>query len=156
LGIGKVKLAIAYLTSLFVILSDQISKVLAMGYLVPFESKPIWPFFSFTLAFNSGSAFSFLASTGAWHTWFFVGFSGLVSLAIACWMFRLNHTKQVFALSLILGGALGNLIDRLRLGHVIDFIDLHIGVYHWPVFNLADTAICIGALGLALLWGREA
>ncbi|MDF1678201.1 MAG: signal peptidase II [Legionellaceae bacterium] len=151
------KKAIALGLSLLVIVLDQITKYWAMTHLMPYESVAVFPMFSWTLAFNSGSAFSFLAASGGWHMWFFTGFSSLVSIALIIWIMRLESRlfTQMLALALILGGAVGNLIDRIRLGHVIDFIDVYYKTHHWPVFNVADSAICLGAIWLALVWVRE-
>lgn len=136
-----------FIVSLCIILLDQASKYWAITSLSPLEPKDILPVLSLTLAYNTGAAFSFLSGAGDWHQWFFVGFSSIMSLVLIGWMFRAKQSSYLLllALSLILGGALGNLIDRLALGHVIDFIDVYYKQYHWPVFNLADTAICIGA-----------
>ncbi|MCH9716333.1 MAG: signal peptidase II [Gammaproteobacteria bacterium] len=151
------KKAIALLLSVFVVLLDQLTKYWAMMHLMPYESVAVFPMFSWTLAFNSGSAFSFLAESGSWHTWFFSGFSALVSIGLIVWIIRLAPKlfTQMLALALILGGAVGNLIDRIRLGYVIDFLDVFYKTHHWPVFNLADSAICIGGVWLAILWARE-
>lgn len=151
------KRTLAYSLAVFVLLLDQLSKYWAMMHLSPYESQPVFPMFSWTLAFNSGSAFSFLAESGAWHLWFFAGFSALISLGLVIWIARLKEALfcQMLALALILGGAIGNLIDRIRIGYVIDFIDLYYKTHHWPVFNLADSAICIGGAWLAIEWMRE-
>ncbi|KTD24808.1 signal peptidase II [Legionella lansingensis] len=136
-----------FVLSIVVVLLDQWSKYWAATTLVPYQPEPLLPMLNFTLAFNSGAAFSFLSGTGDWHRWFFAGFSVLMSLFLIIWMLRLpvRAKLQSFALSLILGGALGNLYDRAILGQVIDFVDLYYKNYHWPVFNLADSAICMGA-----------
>jgi signal peptidase II len=146
-----------FLVSVLVVLCDQLTKYEAFQRLIPYSPKAIWPMLNLTLAFNTGAAFSFLSGTGSWGTWFFTVFSALMSFAIAIWMFSLPKTArlQLIALSLILGGAVGNLIDRVLLGHVIDFVDFYIGNYHWPVFNLADSAICIGAVVLFFSWKSE-
>lgn len=138
--------------SMLVILFDQVTKYWAFQTLIPYQSKAIWPMLNLTLAFNTGAAFSFLSSRGDWAVWFFTSFSAVMSIIIAVWMLRLPRTArlQLVALSLILGGAVGNLIDRILLGHVIDFIDVYFGNYHWPAFNLADSAICMGALLMLL------
>ena len=144
----------AFFLSLLVIVLDQLTKYWAMTHLMPYESVSVFPMFSWTLAFNSGSAFSFLAESGAWHTWFFIGLIACVSVGLVVWIVRLQAQLlgQMFALALILGGALGNLMDRIRIGYVIDFIDLYYKTYHWPVFNLADSAVCVGGVWLAILW----
>ncbi len=152
-----IKKGTALLLSVLVVLFDQLTKYWAMKHLVPYESVAVTSFFAWTLAFNSGSAFSFLAESGGWHTWFFSGFSMFVSIGLVVWILRLESRffTQMLALALVLGGAIGNLIDRVRMNYVIDFIDVHYKNYHWPIFNLADSAICIGAIWLAILWLRE-
>jgi len=152
------KKMLIFFVSVLVVLFDQLTKYWALAYLTPYETKPFFPGLSWTLAFNSGSAFSFLAESGRWHAWFFTGFSALISLVLVVWIARLNAArlfKQAFALALILGGAVGNLIDRVRIGYVVDFIDVFYKSYHWPVFNIADSAICVGAVLLMIEWIRE-
>ncbi|WP_028389584.1 signal peptidase II [Legionella fairfieldensis] len=136
-----------FLLSLAVLLGDQLSKYWAASNLVPYQPEPLFSMLNFTLAYNTGAAFSFLSGTGNWHRWFFAGFSVIMSLFLIIWLFRLpqNAKLQSLAISLILGGAIGNLYDRAAFGHVIDFIDIYYENHHWPVFNLADSAICIGA-----------
>lgn len=141
-----------FIVSVLVIILDQASKFWAIHTLVPFESDYILPFFNFTLAFNTGAAFSFLHNAGPWHHWLFAGISLGMSIFIIIWMFRLPKTEllSLLGLSLVLGGALGNLIDRAHLGAVIDFIQVHYQNHYWPTFNIADSAICIGA-GLLMI-----
>lgn len=136
-----------FLLVVAVIIFDQGSKYWASVDLIPYHPKPIIPMLNFTLAYNSGAAFSFLSSAGAWHGWFFVAFSSIMSIVLIVWMLRLPASSrlQLAALSLILGGAIGNLIDRAFVGVVIDFIDTYYKHYHWTIFNIADSAICIGA-----------
>lgn len=137
---------------LVVIVIDQVSKYWASVDLSPYHPQPIIPMLNFTLAYNSGAAFSFLSKAGEWHRWFFVIFSFVMSVILTIWITRLPSTArlQILSLSLILGGAIGNLIDRAYWGFVIDFIDTYYKHYHWPVFNLADSAICIGAFLLLI------
>lgn len=136
---------------------DQVTKIWAFQTLIPYHPRVILPMLNFTLAFNTGAAFSFLSSTGEWHQWLFTGFNVVMSIVLTTWITRLPKTAglELTALSLILAGALGNLVDRVRLGHVIDFIDVHYTHYHWPAFNLADSAICIGAAFLLLNMIKE-
>ena len=125
--------------------------------------KPSMPEVTFgtniTLAYNTGAAFSFLSGTGDWHRWFFAGFSFLVSFILVVWLWRTpkKDKLQSTGVSLILGGAVGNLLDRGLHGHVIDFIDVYYGHHHFATFNIADSVICIGAglLILDLLIHRE-
>lgn len=136
-----------FLLSLIVIGLDQLSKIWILGSYIPYQSEKVLSFLNITLAYNTGSAFSFLSDAGSWHKWFFIVFSLLMSIIIIVWMMRLKDEERIqsISLSLILGGAIGNLIDRIRLGHVVDFIDVYYQDFHWPVFNLADCAITIGA-----------
>ncbi|WP_133129765.1 signal peptidase II [Legionella yabuuchiae] len=137
-----------FLVSLVVVFFDQLSKYWATTHLSPYEPHPLFPMINFTLAYNTGAAFSFLSGAGGWHQWFFFGFSLVMSLVLIVWIIRTAPSSYLLllALSLILGGALGNLVDRFTLGHVVDFIDVYYKSYHWPVFNLADSAICLGAI----------
>lgn len=110
------------------------------------------PFFNLLYVHNYGAAFSFLSDAGGWQRWFFAVMAVGISAVLMYWMRRLPATNRILnvAYALVIGGAFGNLYDRLVYGYVIDFIDLFIGEYHWPAFNIADTAICIGA-GLIIL-----
>ncbi len=141
-----------FLFSILVLLVDQASKYWAASHLIPYQPDAVFPMFNFTLAYNTGAAFSFLSGAGNWHRWFFAGFSILMSLILIIWLARLpaKAKLQAAAVSLILGGAIGNLYDRAILGHVIDFIDVYYQNHHWPVFNLADAAICLGAFLLLI------
>ncbi len=148
---SKMTLAMGYFISFMVIGLDYLTKLYAMSHLYPYQPESVLAVLNWTLAFNTGSAFSFLHNAGPWHHWLLGGFSGLMSVIIAIWMTRVPAKKiEFYGLSLILGGAIGNLIDRLLHGHVIDFIDVFYKTYHWPVFNVADMAICVGALFLML------
>ncbi len=146
-----------FVLALTVIFVDQASKYWAAWALVPYQPESIFPLFNLTLAYNSGAAFSFLSGAGEWHRWFFAGFSLIMSAALTVGIIRLAPTRrlQLLAFSLILGGAIGNLIDRAVFGYVIDFIDIYYKNYHWPVFNLADSAICIGAFLLFIDLGKN-
>jgi signal peptidase II len=113
-----------------------------------YQSIPLLPFFKLTYVHNTGAAFSFLSEAGGWQRWFFAGLALVISVVIAVWLSRLekNETLLAVALSLILGGAVGNLIDRLAYGYVIDFLDVYYGTWHWPAFNIADSAITLGVV----------
>jgi signal peptidase II len=141
-----------YGLSAVVLLLDQGSKLLADARLVFHEPVGLLPFFNLRLAYNTGAAFSFLGNAGGWQRWFFAGISVLVISVLVVWMRRLKPEQWQLsvAFALIIGGALGNLIDRLVYGHVIDFIDVYYKTWHWPTFNVADSAITVGA-GLLLL-----
>jgi signal peptidase II len=132
--------------AVIVVLLDQVSKITMSRLLLYGQSEMITPYFNLVMVYNQGAAFSFLANSGGWQRWFFSGLAFVVSLVII-WMLHKNTTQRLFcwALTLILGGAVGNLIDRVLYGHVIDFLDFHIGALHWPAFNVADSAITVGA-----------
>ena len=134
--------------SVGVIVTDQITKLLASYYLVLNQPVPIVPSFNLTLMYNTGAAFSFLSDAGGWQRWFFTGLAVVVSVAIIIWLRKLSRGEhwQAAGLALILGGAVGNVIDRIRLGHVIDFIQVYYQEYYWPAFNIADSAITVGAV----------
>ena len=138
--------------SAVVLVLDQITKYLANGWLVLHEPVRILPVFNLTLMHNRGAAFSFLAGAGGWQRWLFAGLALGVSAVLIVWLTRLKQAQRLLAvaLALIVGGALGNLIDRLWLGYVVDFLDFHFRGWHWPAFNIADAAITVGA-GLLIL-----
>ena len=137
-----------------VIVLDQLSKQLIEHWLTPYQPFTITPFFNLTLMYNTGAAFSFLSDAGGWQRWFFILLSSLVSLIIIGWLYKLSQHRDerwaALALSLILGGAIGNLIDRILFGKVIDFLYFYYQAFHWPTFNLADSAITVGAVLLAI------
>lgn len=135
-----------------VIVLDLASKALATHYLTLYQPVPLFPGFNITLMHNTGAAFSFLSDAGGWQRWFFSVIALLVSIGIVVWMKRLPTTQLwlAIALALILGGALGNLWDRLTLGYVVDFIELYYGRWSWPAFNVADSAISVGAVLLVI------
>ena len=134
--------------SALVIVLDQVTKYMAAHMLVMHEPLAVMPMFNLTLMYNTGAAFSFLSEAGGWQRWFFTGVALLVSLLIFNWLRSLEDGQrlQAVALSLVLGGALGNVIDRLRLGHVVDFIQLYYERWYWPAFNIADSAITVGVV----------
>jgi signal peptidase II len=136
-----------YLTiATMVLLLDQLSKWWALNNLQLGIPEAVLPFLNWLLLFNPGAAFSFLAQGTGWQRWFFT-IIGLAASAYIIWLLRKSQGEKLLclALSLILGGALGNVIDRIMYGAVVDFIDLHYANWHWPAFNLADSAICLGA-----------
>ncbi len=142
-----------------VIVLDQVTKFLAETLLTFHQPVPVLPSFNLLLTYNTGAAFSFLAGAGGWQRWFFLGLGSLVSIGLIVWLRRLKptETRLATALALILGGAIGNLIDRAWLGQVIDFIQLYYQHWYWPAFNLADSAITVGAALLVLdsLWSSR-
>ncbi len=134
---------------------DQLSKQITLAVLKEHENWPITWFFNYTLRYNYGAAFSFLADHDGWQRWFFAVIAGAVSIFLAFWIVRISKEAdkklELVALSFILGGALGNLYDRIVLGKVVDFIEFYYPqVYAFPAFNIADSAICLGA-GLLIL-----
>jgi signal peptidase II len=146
--------------SAVVLILDQCSKLLADAMLVLQQPVALMPLLAIRKAYNSGAAFSFLSDAAGWQRWFFIGLALLVIAVLVTWLRRLppGQTRMALALALILGGAAGNLIDRVVYGYVIDFIDVYYGAWHWPTFNIADSAIFIGAVLLlldAILGHRE-
>ncbi len=133
--------------SLIILIVDQATKISIVQRLDVGESQTVFDFFNIVLVHNRGAAFSFLANESGWQRWFFTMFSVLAGLVIF-WLLQKSHKHNLFAsgLALILGGAFGNLIDRLWHGYVIDFLDFHLFDFHWPAFNIADTAITIGVI----------
>ncbi len=142
-----------YFLSLILVIADQLTKMMVLGSLELYESIEITSFFSLTHVHNYGAAFSFLADEDGWQQYFLVSISAIASIAIILWMSKTstNQPYKLIALSLILSGAIGNLIDRAVFGFVIDFINLHYQDFYWPVFNVADTAITLGVILLLLV-----
>lgn len=137
--------------SALVVLVDQATKLAVVHVITYAQRIPVLPVFDITLLYNTGAAFSFLANSGGWQKWFFI-LIGILAVLIILWLMR-KHSQQkrfMFALALILGGALGNVIDRLVHGHVIDFLLFYWRDWYYPAFNVADIAICCGALLLIL------
>lgn len=136
-----------------VIVLDQAVKAWVLAVLEPYQAHHILPVLDFTLMFNTGAAWSFLADASGWQRGAFIALASVVSIAIVVWMARLKSRSQALlacSLAFILGGALGNLIDRIRLGHVVDFIFPHWNNHFFPAFNVADSSITIGAALLLL------
>jgi len=138
--------------SLLVIALDQITKLVAEAQLPLHQAVNVMPYFDWYLTYNPGAAFSFLADAGGWQRWFFTISSIVISAVIVVWLKKLEKDDRLTAISLclILGGAIGNLIDRIYYGHVIDYIQVWLGSYAWPAFNIADAAISIGAAVLII------
>src|SRR6202795_1850900 len=154
--------AVAWLLlSACVVLADQLSKAYITRHFMEFEFTRILAVLDITRMHNVGAAFSFLASASGWQRWMFIGLALVVSIGIIVWLLRLKeraHGLLACGLALVLGGALGNVLDRIRLGHVIDFIHFHWDRAYFPAFNVADSAITVGAACLlldALLEGRR-
>ena len=130
-----------------VIALDQASKWFMVSWLSLYETVVVIPYFNLTMAHNYGAAFSFLSDAGGWQRWFFIVLAVVISVVLLIWIkgLKSNAKLEAISLSLIVAGAIGNVIDRIYYGYVIDFIDVYYGTYHWPAFNVADSAICIGA-----------
>lgn len=145
--------------TVLIIVFDQMTKQLAEHYLIFHNPVPIIPFFNLTLSYNTGAAFSFLSEAGGWQRWFFIGLALLVSAVILFWLYKLPKTDKwvAVALALVLGGAIGNVIDRFLFGHVIDFLHVYYQQWSWPIFNIADSAISIGVAVLLIdsLFGSQ-
>ena len=139
------------LLSAAVVALDLATKAWVSAVFSPGEGRDVTSFLRMVLVYNTGAAFSFLADAGGWQRWFFTAITIVISAALVV-MLRRQHGNPVVsaALALVLGGALGNLWDRLTLGHVVDFVLLHAGRYSWPAFNVADSAITIGVA--VLVW----
>jgi signal peptidase II len=126
---------------------DQLTKLMVTSSLPLGAERPIHSMINLVFVLNPGAAFSFLADAGGWQRWFFTGLT-LIVVSVLLFLIRRAPQQTLFCLaaSLIIGGALGNLVDRLMIGAVIDFIDIHVAGWHWPAFNLADSAITLGAV----------
>ena len=138
--------------TILVIALDLISKGMVSYYLTRFTSHTVTSFLNIVLVYNSGSAFGFLANQSGWQLWLFIAIAVMVATGILTWLWKSQnkHPLTALALCFILGGTLGNLYDRVINGYVIDFIDFHIGTWHWPAFNIADSAICLGVFFIIL------
>jgi len=140
-----------YALAALIVVLDQLSKWVALGNIIPGEVIYVAPFWNWVLTFNPGAAFSFLADQSGWQRWFFtvlaLGVSGWIALELK------KHPEQklmALALTLVMGGALGNVIDRVRFGAVVDFVQWHAAGFYWPAFNVADSAISVGAVLLII------
>jgi len=144
--------------SIIVIILDQLSKLWIVTYLTENTPIHVTSFFSLRLLFNQGAAFSFLSQQGGWQVLFLSILAMVITLILFIWLLR-TPAKRFFyccGFSLVIGGAIGNLIDRLRLGHVIDFLYFHYHQYYWPAFNIADSCVCIGVFLLIIaLWRHK-
>ncbi len=137
--------------ALLILIADQFTKVLILGYYKLGDATHVTSFFNVVRVHNAGAAFSFLANAGGWQRWFFTGI-GLAAALFIVWMLKSHAGQKLFsfALACILGGAIGNVIDRSLYGYVVDFLDFHCAGWHFPAFNIADSAITIGAVCLIL------
>jgi signal peptidase II len=147
------KMALAWLLiSVLIVVLDLWTKALATESLSLYRPVELTSWLNMTLAHNYGAAFSFLSDAGGWQRWLFTGLASVVTLVLIAWLLRLPSSEKLTAaaLCLIIGGAVGNLIDRVMNGYVVDFIDVHVKGWHWPAFNLADSAITCGVILLLL------
>lgn len=137
--------------SLVILIADQFTKVLILGYYRLGDSTTITSFFNVVRVHNTGAAFSFLADASGWQRWFFTAV-GVLAAGVIIWMLKAHPGQKLFsfAMACILGGAVGNVIDRVMYGYVVDFLDFHVKGWHFPAFNVADSAISIGAACLIL------
>ena len=137
--------------ALILMMADQFTKVLILGYYRLGDATYVTSFFNVVRAHNTGAAFSFLATESGWQRWFFTGI-GVLAAAFIIWMLESHAGQKLFsfAMACILGGAIGNVIDRTLHGYVVDFLDFHYGNWHFPAFNVADSAITVGAVCLIL------
>lgn len=140
--------------SVLSLILDQGSKWLVLTSMDLYERIVVTPFFNLFYVQNHGAAFSFLSDAGGWQRWFFTVLALSVSVAILVWMAKAKSDEKwvVVALAFILGGAIGNAYDRVAYGYVVDFLDVYVGTYHWPAFNIADSSIFIGAVILIFEW----
>lgn len=134
--------------SVLILVLDQASKLWVVANFELYESIALWPSVNFTYVHNKGAAFSFLSSAGGWQRWFFVLIAVVATTVLLIWLTRLKASEKWMAITIamVLGGAIGNLYDRISYGYVIDFIDVYYQAHHWPVFNIADSAISIGVV----------
>ena len=137
--------------ALLILIADQFTKVLILGYYKLGDATYVTSFFNVVRVHNAGAAFSFLADAGGWQRWFFTGI-GIAAAIFIVWMLKSHPGQKLFsfALACILGGAIGDVIDRSLYGYVVDFLDFHYVGWHFPAFNIADSAISIGAFCLIL------
>jgi signal peptidase II len=146
-----------FLVTFLVIIIDQLTKLLALHYLSYGQPVAMLPLVNFTLAQNSGAAFSLLANASGWQNWFFSILAIVVSVIMTRWLLKLPASQKwtAFGLALILGGAVSNLLDRFFYGRVTDFIDFYLKNWHFATFNVADSAISIGLIILILAWKEK-
>ncbi|OHE81571.1 MAG: signal peptidase II [Lysobacterales bacterium GWF1_69_6] len=146
--------ALAWLgLSALLVAIDQWTKAVALGSLEYLKPVPfIDGFWNWTLVHNYGAAFSFLSDAGGWQRWFFTGLAIVISLGLTVWLARTprGDWRTALPFALVVAGAVGNVIDRIRFGYVVDFVDWYVGRHHWPAFNVADSAIVVGAVLLVL------
>jgi signal peptidase II len=145
-------MSLGLITIALVAFLDQLSKWLVASSLTAHVVK-VTSFFNLVSAWNTGVSFSMLNDLGEWGIYLLSGFSLIVAGSLFCWLMKEEDKVMQVALGLVIGGAFGNVIDRLRLGAVFDFLDFHLGTSHWPAFNVADSCICVGAVLLIVYSG---
>lgn len=134
-----------------VLVLDQITKILILGlFSTSVQAIEVLPFFNLVMAWNRGISFGMFGGLGDWGPWVLVALAVVISIVLARWMMKAENQLTLVSLGLIIGGAVGNVIDRVRFGAVVDFLDVHVLGYHWPAFNVADSAITVGAAILIL------
>ena len=144
-----------------VVIADQATMWAVVKWVALYEKIPLNSFINLTHHKNPGAAWSFLADAGGWQRWFFIALASVVSVVLIVWLWRIRNERQTIlsaGRALVLGGAIGNLIDRVQLGYVVDFIDVHFRGWHYPAFNVADSAITCGVILLlldALVFSRD-
>jgi signal peptidase II len=145
---SKIQYCAWCLLSCLVVIADQASKYYASAHLAFGQPFRMFSFLNFRVAHNSGAAFSFLSSASGWQMYLFIIIAVVIAAFLAAWLYRLPSSEKLsaFAIALLLGGAVGNLIDRARFGYVVDFVDFHIHAWHFATFNIADAAITIGVV----------
>jgi signal peptidase II len=136
----------------FVVFLDQLTKTWIRLVFDEFETLVVWPVFNLTLVYNTGAAFSFLSNAGGWQRWFFIALGVIVCIVLVVWLSRLSAAERLsgYGLALVIGGAIGNIIDRVWLGKVVDFLQWHWNDWYWPTFNIADSAITLGVVLLLI------
>lgn len=145
------------LVAALILVLDQSSKLFMLANYAMQETVALLPSLNLRLAHNNGAAFGLLSEAAGWQRWLFIGLASVISAVIVIWCARLSNKDkwEGLALALILGGAIGNLLDRIRYGHVVDFIDFYVQDWHWYTFNIADIAICVGATLIMLVSIRK-
>lgn len=151
-GLGSKLIFVWLLVSALVVVLDWWTKGLASEHLTLYRPLELTPWLNLTLAHNYGAAFSFLSDAGGWQRWLFTVLASVVTLVLFVWLLRLPAREKLtgVALALVIGGAIGNLVDRVMLGYVVDFIDVYYRDWHWPAFNVADSAITCGVILLLI------
>jgi signal peptidase II len=158
----RLMLARGFAAAIIIVILDQLSKAAVLGFFVeraPGRHESVTPFFNLVLTYNRGMSFGFFNQGAGLNALLFSLVAAVIVAVLAYWLSRVESPFLAVAIGLVIGGAVGNVIDRIRLGAVVDFLDFHIGSWHWPAFNVADSAICVGVAAMlldGLLLHREA